>query len=67
MTIVAWDGEIINVSREDKDAGKQELFWVLSVGGGGKLSVTLSMTSKTHKLKDEHRHVVCGRLVWNLP
>ncbi|CVK86995.1 uncharacterized protein FPRN_05417 [Fusarium proliferatum] len=47
MTIVAWDGKIINVSREDKDAGKQELFWALSGGGGGNLSVTLSMTTKT--------------------
>ncbi|KAG4285027.1 hypothetical protein FPRO06_06287 [Fusarium proliferatum] len=45
MTIVAWDGKIINVSREDKDAGKQELFWALSGGGGGNLSVTLSMTT----------------------
>ncbi|KAF5700208.1 isoamyl alcohol oxidase [Fusarium globosum] len=67
MTIVTWDGKKITVSRDDKDAEKKELFWVLAGGGGGNFGVTVSMTSKFHKLNDDNGHVVCGRLVWNLP
>ncbi|PNP61486.1 hypothetical protein FNYG_13773 [Fusarium nygamai] len=67
MTIVTWDGKPITVSREDEDAEKKELFWALAGGGGGNFGVTVSMTSRLHKLRDEDGHVVCGRLVWNLP
>ncbi|EWZ30295.1 hypothetical protein FOXYS1_11947 [Fusarium oxysporum] len=67
MTIVAWDGNIITVSREDKDLEKRELFWALAGGGGGNFGVTVSMTSRMHKLRDEDGHVVCGQLVWHLP
>ncbi|KAF5677445.1 fad linked oxidase [Fusarium circinatum] len=67
MDIVTWDGECITVSRDDKDIEKKELFWALAGGGGGNFGVTVRMTSRMHKLRDEDGHVVCGRLVWNLP
>ncbi|KAF5559202.1 fad linked oxidase [Fusarium mexicanum] len=67
MDIVTWDGERITVSRDDKDIEKKELFWALAGGGGGNFGVTVRMTSRMHKLRDEDGHVVCGRLVWNLP
>ncbi|RMJ13992.1 hypothetical protein CDV36_006361 [Fusarium kuroshium] len=67
MTIVTWEGEVVKVSREDKDPEKRELFWALAGGGGGNFGVTVSMTSRMHKLRDHKGRVVCGQLIWNLP
>ncbi|KAK1996926.1 FAD-binding domain-containing protein [Colletotrichum falcatum] len=67
MTIVTWDGQVVTVSREDKDAEKRELFWALAGGGGGNFGVTVSLTSRMHKLRDQEGKVVCGQLKWNLP
>lgn len=67
MTVVTWDGKVVTVSREDKDEEKRELFWALAGGGGGNFGVTVSLTSRMHKLRDDDGNVVCGQLVWNLP
>ncbi|KAL4724580.1 hypothetical protein ACLX1H_008021 [Fusarium chlamydosporum] len=67
MKIITAQGEEVTVSKEDKDEKKRDLFWALCGGGGGNFGVTVSMTSKMHKLKDREGRVVCGQLVWNLP
>lgn len=67
MTIVTWDGQTVTVSREDKDEEKRELFWALAGGGGGNFGVTVSLTSRMHKLQDDEGTVVRGQLLWKLP
>ncbi|KXH64071.1 hypothetical protein CSAL01_01318 [Colletotrichum salicis] len=67
MTVVTWKGEVVTVSREDKDEEKRGLFWALAGGGGGNFGVTVSLTSRMHKLRDYEGKVVCGQLQWNLP
>ncbi|KDN68819.1 hypothetical protein CSUB01_05893 [Colletotrichum sublineola] len=67
MTIVTWDGQVVTVSREDKDAEKQELFWALAGGGGGNFGVTVGLKSRMHKLRDQEGKVACGQLKWRLP
>ncbi|KAF5019819.1 hypothetical protein F66182_8188 [Fusarium sp. NRRL 66182] len=67
MTIVTWDGKVVTCSKEDKDEEKRELFWALAGGGGGNFGVTVSLTSRMHKLRDDDGKVVCGQLLWNLP
>jgi len=67
MTVVTAEGEVVNVSKDDQDEKKRDLFWALCGGGGGNFGVTVSMTSKMHKLRDEAGKVVSGELTWNLP
>ncbi|KAK2006014.1 FAD-binding domain-containing protein [Colletotrichum eremochloae] len=67
MTIVTWNGQVVTVSREDKDAEKQELFWALAGGGGGNFGVTVGLKSRMHKLRDQEGKVTCGQLKWRLP
>ncbi|KAM0306198.1 hypothetical protein ACHAPM_000759 [Fusarium culmorum] len=67
MTVVTTSGDVVTVSRDDKDEKKRDLFWALCGGGGGNLGITVSMKSKLHKLKDQDGKVVSGQLTWNLP
>ncbi|KAH7349160.1 hypothetical protein BKA66DRAFT_431746 [Pyrenochaeta sp. MPI-SDFR-AT-0127] len=67
MKIVTWEGKVVTVSQDDQDEKKRDLFWALSGGGGGNFGVTVSITSKIHRLKDNDGTVVCGNLSWDLP
>ncbi|CEF78796.1 hypothetical protein FGSG_03898 [Fusarium graminearum PH-1] len=67
MTVVTASGDVVTVSRDDKDENKRDLFWALCGGGGGNLGITVSMKSKLHKLRDQDGKVVSGQLTWNLP
>lgn len=67
MTIVTYQGKIVTVSKEDKEEHKRDLFWALAGGGGGNFGVTVNLTCKMHKLRDQEGTVVCGQLAWNLP
>jgi hypothetical protein len=67
MTVVTASGDVVTVSKDDEDDKKRDLFWALCGGGGGNLGVTVSMTSKMHKLRDQDGKVVSGQLTWNLP
>ncbi|KAI1070498.1 hypothetical protein LB507_006718 [Fusarium sp. FIESC RH6] len=67
MTVVTADGEVVTVSKDDQDEKKRDLFWALCGGGGGNFGVTVSMTTKMHKLRDNAGKVVSGELTWNLP
>lgn len=67
MKIVTWEGKIVTVSRDDQDEKRRDLFWALSGGGGGNFGVTVSITSRIHRLKDNDGTVVCGNLSWDLP
>ncbi|KAK5170486.1 uncharacterized protein LTR77_005074 [Saxophila tyrrhenica] len=67
MTIVTYEGEVVTVSRNEKEERKRELFWALAGGGGSNFGVTVNMTCEIHKLRDPQGTVVCGQLSWNLP
>ncbi|KAH7173971.1 uncharacterized protein B0J16DRAFT_294454 [Fusarium flagelliforme] len=67
MTVVTAEGDVITVSKDDQDEKKRDLFWALCGGGGGNFGVTVSLTSRLHKLRDEAGKVVSGELTWNLP
>ncbi|KAJ1324774.1 fumiquinazoline A oxidase [Microdochium nivale] len=67
MTVVTYDGEVVEVKRDDTDKEKRELFWALQGGGGGNFGVTVKLTVKMHKLHDCDGKVVCGQLIWKLP
>lgn len=67
MTIVTYEGEIVTATLNDQDKKKRDLFWALRGGGGGNFGVTVEMTCKIHKLRDEKGMVFCGYLTWNLP
>ena len=67
MTVVTADGEVVTVSKDDQDEKKRDLFWALCGGGGGNFGVSVSMTTKMHKLRDNAGKVVSGELTWNLP
>ncbi|RBR14457.1 uncharacterized protein FIESC28_07693 [Fusarium coffeatum] len=67
MTVVTAEGDVVTVSKDDRDEKKRDLFWALCGGGGGNFGVTVSMTSKMHKLRDEAGKIVSGELIWNLP
>lgn len=67
MTVVTAESEVVTVSKHDQDEKKRDLFWALCGGGGGNFGVTVSMTSKMHKLRDEAGKVVSGELTWHIP
>ncbi|RGP80673.1 FAD-binding domain-containing [Fusarium longipes] len=67
MTVVTASGDVITVSKDDQDEKKRDLFWALCGGGGGNFGITVSMTSKMHRLRDPDGKVVSGHLIWNLP
>ncbi|KAJ4126966.1 hypothetical protein NW768_008587 [Fusarium equiseti] len=67
MTVVTAEGEVVTVSKDEEDERKRDLFWALCGGGGGNFGVTVSMTSKLHRLRDQAGKVVSGELTWNLP
>ncbi|CAG7555203.1 unnamed protein product [Fusarium equiseti] len=67
MTVVTAEGDVVTVSKDDEDKERRDLFWALCGGGGGNFGVTVSMTSKMHRLRNQDGKVVSGELTWNLP
>lgn len=59
------NGNILELTNQETDPTRKELFWALSGGGGGNFGVAVEFTFRIHKLPN--RTVVCGELTWNIP
>ncbi|CUA78389.1 hypothetical protein RSOLAG22IIIB_13112 [Rhizoctonia solani] len=66
-TIVTASGDCIEVSREDTDPKKKDLFWALRGGGGGNFGILTSFTARIHDLSHNDGKVAYGLLTWELP
>ncbi len=62
---VTADGNLIELTNQETDTDKKDLFWALAGGGGGNFGVTVEFTFRIHKLPNPT--VVCGELTWNIP
>lgn len=58
-------GNLIELTNNETDPAKRDLFWALTGGGGGNFGVTVEFKYRIHKLPN--RNVVCGELTWNIP
>ncbi|CAE6522313.1 unnamed protein product [Rhizoctonia solani] len=65
--IVTAAGECVEVSREDADPKKKELFWALRGGGGGNFGILTEFTVQIHDLAQKDGTVAYGLLTWELP
>ncbi|CAE6420095.1 unnamed protein product, partial [Rhizoctonia solani] len=66
-TIVTASGDCIEVSHEDTDPKKKDLFWALRGGGGGNFGILTSFTARIHDLSHNDGKVAYGLLTWELP
>ncbi|KAH7333688.1 hypothetical protein B0J17DRAFT_676485, partial [Rhizoctonia solani] len=65
--VVTASGECVEVSREDTDPKKKDLFWALRGGGGGNFGILTEFTAQIHDLAQKDGTVVYGLLTWELP
>ncbi|CAE6395715.1 unnamed protein product [Rhizoctonia solani] len=65
--IVTASGDCIEVSREDTNPKKKDLFWALRGGGGGNFGILTEFTAQLHDLAQNDGTVAYGLLTWELP
>ncbi|KDN44645.1 hypothetical protein RSAG8_05410, partial [Rhizoctonia solani AG-8 WAC10335] len=65
--VVTASGDCVEVSREDTDPKKKDLFWALRGGGGGNFGILTEFTAQIHDLAHKDGTVAYGLLTWELP
>ncbi|KEP45963.1 putative FAD-linked oxidoreductase [Rhizoctonia solani 123E] len=65
--IVTASGDCIQVSHEDTDPKKKDLFWALRGGGGGNFGILTEFTAQIYDLAQNDGTVAYGLLTWELP